>query len=176
MKPPRPAPFSFRVLYHRVATGAVFIATTGMFFMLPGCARDPLEEAAWQASRMGTAVGDRNPGDNSRGLEAGSKIVERYYWVAKYQATLEQRQVAEATAKKIVRKMAKKTGGRKAPRYIAVKTRSDSRAKTTTSVMLFDTVSEEIVGNDVYDLSSAPSTGTTVKFEVSSAVYVGTEG
>jgi len=51
-----------------------------------GCSRDPLEEAAWQASRVGTAAGEGRRGADTVGLETGARVVERFYYVAKYQA------------------------------------------------------------------------------------------
>ena len=39
--------------------------------------------------------------------------------------------------------------------------------------MIWDTQSEQIVGNNVYDVESAPPVGQTAKFETFSAEYVG---
>lgn len=39
--------------------------------------------------------------------------------------------------------------------------------------MLFDTQTEEIVGNNVYDLNGPPPPGTAVKFETYTAEFVG---
>jgi hypothetical protein len=39
--------------------------------------------------------------------------------------------------------------------------------------MIWDTQSQEVVGNDVYDLKSVPPVGSTAKFETYSAEYVG---
>ena len=40
--------------------------------------------------------------------------------------------------------------------------------------MIFDTQSNEIVGNNVYDLKAAPQVGQTGKFDTYTAEYVGT--
>ena len=60
-------------------------------------------------------------------------------------------------------------------RYIAVDTEKDNRtapnAKKT--VMIWDTQSQEVVGNNVYDVKSPPAVGTTAKFDTYSAEYVG---
>ena len=143
--------------------------------LFTGCgSRDPLEEAAWQASRVGTAAGEGRGGRDTVGLDTGAQITERFYYVAKYQASQTQRQVAESVARRVAPKAAAKARAKSkpAPRYIAVRTRSDARAKTKTSVMVWDTRTEEIVGNDVYDLNDTPPSGAQVKFETYSAQFV----
>ena len=60
--------------------------------LVVGCARDPLDEAAWEASRHGTAVTVSGRGTATAPLAAATKVMGRYYWIAKYQATIEQRQ------------------------------------------------------------------------------------
>ncbi len=157
--------------------------------LLFGCARDPLDEAAWQASRVGTAYGDHPDRVQISGIEAGSRIAERYYFVKKYEATLEQRRVAEAAGRQAearvrpgpARRVQPPQGGRvgnlppRATRFLAVRTHSDARAKTLVSVMIWDTQTQEIVGNSVYDINSPPPPGSSVKFETFSAEYVGGE-
>ena len=39
--------------------------------------------------------------------------------------------------------------------------------------MIFDTQSEALVGNYVYDVTNPPQVGSTAKFETYSAEYVG---
>jgi hypothetical protein len=70
------------------------------------------------------------------------------------------------------------TKQRKRPRYIAVDTVKDERAapQAARSVMIFDTQTQEIVGNDVYDVRSTPPVGGTARFETFTAEYVGTGG
>ena len=145
--------------------------------LLGGCASDGIDEAAMQASMVGTAYAQGRHGRDTVGLDAGSRVVEHFYYVAKYQASLEQRRQAEATARPLAARLvadARKSGHGSAPKYIAVRTRSDSRAKTRTSIVVWDTQSSEIVGNNVYDLNDTPPLGTVVKFETYSAQYVGT--
>ena len=60
------------------------------------------------------------------------------------------------------------------PRYIAVKTVKEENSKGKDQVMIFDTQSNEIVGNNVYDLKAAPQVGQTSKFDTYTAEYVGT--
>jgi hypothetical protein len=100
--------------------------------------------------------------------------------VAKHRATERQRQIAEQRARVYVGRVAKtsSTTKKKKPRYIAVDTVKDERTspKAKKSVMIYDTQSEEFVGNNVYDVQSTPRVGTTAKFDTYSAEYVGTGG
>jgi hypothetical protein len=61
------------------------------------------------------------------------------------------------------------------PRYIAVDTPKDKRSApgTKKDVMIWDTQSEALVGNNVYDVANPPAIGTTAKFDTYSAQYVG---
>ncbi len=61
------------------------------------------------------------------------------------------------------------------PRYIAVDTSKDERTvpQAEKSVVIFDTETQEIVGNNVYDVKSTPPVGGTAKFETYTAEYVG---
>ena len=63
----------------------------------------------------------------------------------------------------------------KLPRYVAVDTVKDKRSApgTKKAVMIWDTQSEELVGNSVYDVQNVPAIGSTAKFENYSAQYVG---
>ena len=58
--------------------------------------------------------------------------------------------------------------------YIAVKTQSESFNKGQSAVMIYDTQSNQIVGNNVYDLKTTPTVGQTSKFDTYTAEYVGT--
>ncbi|MGB8464595.1 MAG: hypothetical protein WCE49_06600, partial [Terrimicrobiaceae bacterium] len=62
----------------------------------------------------------------------------------------------------------------KETRYIAVKTEAESFNKGKSAVMIYDTQSNQIVGNNVYDLKSTPKVGQTSKFDTYTAEYVGT--
>ncbi len=109
------------------------------------------------------------------------------YVIAKHQATERQRKIAEQRARIYLAKQqeaekkaaqqqtasAKKTKSKKQPRYIAVATVKEETNKGKEQVMIFDTQSNEIVGNNVYDLKSAPQVGKTTKFDTYSAEYVG---
>lgn len=106
------------------------------------------------------------------------------YVVAKHQASERQRKIAEQRARLYMakqeeeRKKAAQTASasskKKKSRYIAVKTVKESNSQGKEQVMIFDTQSNEVVGNDVYDLKSAPKVGQTSKFDTYTAEYVGT--
>jgi hypothetical protein len=65
---------------------------------------------------------------------------------------------------------------KKLPRYIAVDTVMDKRSSpgTKKDVMVWDTQSEALVGNYVYDVDNVPAVGAGAKFDTYSAQYVGT--
>ena len=141
--------------------------------LLSGCASPPdnLERAALNASREGSLANYYNAGRGNAGIEAAGRVTARYYWVAKYAATPVQREIAVERGRAVVKKMAKRNVKPKS-RYIAVTTKRDSRAKTSTNVMIFDTQSESIIGNSVYDLNERPPEGQPVRFETYSASFV----
>jgi hypothetical protein len=57
-------------------------------------------------------------------------------------------------------------------RYIAVQTVRESDSKGA-PVMLYDTQTQQIVGNNVYDVKQAPKAGTVSKYDTYTAEYVG---
>ena len=61
------------------------------------------------------------------------------------------------------------------PRIIAIATEKDDHTdkKAARAVMLFDTHSEQIIGNKVYDIESEPKPGEDVRFETQSTSYIG---
>ena len=67
---------------------------------------------------------------------------------------------------------------KKKVRYIAVDTEKNDQTspKAKKAVMVWDTQSESLVGNSVYDVQSTPSVGSTAKFDTYSAEYVGSGG
>ena len=144
--------------------------------LLAGCAgplppADNLERTALEASREGWIANYHSAGRGTAGIDAAGRVTARYYWVAKYAATPVQREVATKRAREVVKKMATRHEKPKS-RYIAVTTKRDSRAKTSTNVMIFDTQSESIIGNSVYDLNERPPEGQPVRFETYSASFV----
>ena len=141
---------------------------------LAGCAgptppADNLDRAALEASRDGSLANYYHGG--RAGIDAAGRVTARYYWVAKYAATPVQREAAVERGRAAVKKMAKRNVKPKS-RYIAVTTKRDSRAKTATNVMIFDTQSESVIGNTVYDLNERPPGGQPIRFETYSASFV----
>jgi hypothetical protein len=100
------------------------------------------------------------------------------YVIAKHQATERQHQIAEERAQRAYAQMSaerkSKMKARKT-RYIAVDTEKNEQtsAEAKKSVMIWDTQSQEVVGNNVYDVKSPPPVGSTAKFDTYSAEYVG---
>lgn len=105
------------------------------------------------------------------------------YVVAKHQASERQRKIAEQRARLYLAEQkekeakaaqtASKAKAKKKSRYIAVKTVKESNNQGQEQVMIFDTQSNQVVGNNVYDLKSAPKVGQTSKFDTYTAEYVG---
>jgi hypothetical protein len=62
----------------------------------------------------------------------------------------------------------------KKSRYIAVDTVREKDSVGAKSVMIYDTQTQQVVGNNVYDVKKAPKQGTVSKFDTYSAEYVGT--
>ena len=102
------------------------------------------------------------------------------YIISKQQATERQRKIAEQRARLYMarrqQQLASQPVAKKAKpaRFIAVQTEKTEKSQGKASVMVFDTQTNEVVGNNVYDLKSAPQVGQTAKFDTYSAQYVGT--
>ena len=95
--------------------------------------------------------------------------------VAVREATERQRQVAQEQghfAQQLIEEH--RTRGVKKSRYIAVATVREPDSKGAKSVMVFDTQTDQVVGNHVLDVKTEPKTGQVGKFEAYSAEYVGT--
>jgi len=105
------------------------------------------------------------------------------YIIAKQQASERQRKIAEQRARLYMAEQKAKeqkaqtaaaSSKKKKARYIAVKTVKEDNSKGQSQVMIFDTQSNQVVGNNVYDLKSSPKVGQTSKFDTYTAEYVGT--
>ena len=136
------------------------------------------------------ALFDTSPEAEGTGI-MGAGVVRAIVIIAKYQATERQRRIADQRARasyaKLVRQRvpesrqtaagpttkARAKTRKKLPRYIAVDTEPDARSKTGKSIMLWDTQSEEVVGNNVYDVETTPRPLETARFQTYSAEYVG---
>lgn len=124
------------------------------------------------AGAIGRAAGLSTSESVAVGLAAGALVGATTYIIAKHQASERQRRLAEqrAYAAYQKRKVAIK---KKKVRYIAVDTVKESNNKGAKAVMIYDTQTEKVVGNNVYDVKTAPAVGSTAKFETYSAEYVG---
>src|SRR5205823_1086312 len=117
------------------------------------------------------------------GSSVGTMTAATTFIIAKHQATQRQREVAIAHARAAQQKLVKRqaagaTAGapkKKLPRYIAVETvrEKSTSPKAKKAVMLWDTQAQDIVGNNVYDISNPPPVGATTRFETYAAEYVG---
>jgi len=129
------------------------------------------------ARGLGASSGD----SAAIGLATGAIVAATVYIIAKHQATERQRRIAEERARVAAARMeaqrrravASKAPVKKKSRYIAVDTVKDEKSTGAKSVMIFDTQSQEIVGNNVYDVKTAPPKGSVAKFSTYSAEYVG---
>ena len=145
----------------------------------------PLENAGVFGAASGAAAGGiarasgASVGESvAIGAATGAVVAAAAYVISKHQATERQHRIAEERARQAYAEMsAKKKAEMKArkTRYIAVDTeKSDQTAAgAKKSVMIWDTQSEEVVGNNVYDIKSPPPVGSTAKFDTYSAEYVG---
>ncbi len=112
------------------------------------------------------------------GAATGAVVAAVTYIIAKHQATERQHRIAEERAQRAYAEMsAKRKAEMKArkTRYIAVDTEKNEKTApgAKKSVMIWDTQSEQVVGNNVYDVKSPPPVGSTAKFDTYSAEYVG---
>ena len=115
------------------------------------------------------------------GAATGAVVGITTYIIAKRQASERQRRIAEQRARVYYGRLSpeKKVAlKKKKVRYIAVDTEKDERTspKAKKNVMIWDTQSESVVGNNVYDVQNTPSVGSTAKFDTYSAEYVGAGG
>jgi hypothetical protein len=157
--------------------------------------------AAVLAGSIARAAGMSTAESFAVGAAAGAVVAATAYVIAKHQATERQRKIAEERAHAAYARIAahhraqqqqqqhavaqKRTtsGGtssqvgqaKPVPRYIAVDTEKSEHTATQAkkSVMIWDTETHEIVGNNVYDVSKTPSVGSTAKFDTYTAEYVG---
>jgi hypothetical protein len=168
---------------HTLKSSALLAAVS---ILAAGCAdMTPLQNAALFGGAGGAAAGGiaRASGASTGesvaiGVATGAAIAAVTYIIAKHEATERQHRIAEARAQKAYARMsAKRKSELKArkTRYIAVDTEKDEHTapQAKKSVMIWDTQSQEVVGNNVYDVKSPPPVGATAKFDTYSAEYVG---
>jgi hypothetical protein len=109
------------------------------------------------------------------------------YIVSKQQATKRQEQIAlenaraaEARLLAQQKKSSSQSGSsytakkKSTPKYIAVDTvASEKSPSKSKQVMIYDTESKQIVGNSVYNLGRQPQPGSSAKYDMMTAQYVG---
>jgi pyruvoyl-dependent arginine decarboxylase (PvlArgDC) len=170
-----------------VLKGASLVAAASL--LTAGCSNlTPSQNAAMfgaaggaLAGGIGSAAGMNTGQAIATGLAAGAAVATVTYVIAKHQATERQRQIAEERARRAYAQMSTERKSElkaRKTRYIAVDTERDehSSPQAKKSVMIWDTQSQEVVGNDVYDLKSSPAVGSTAQFDTYSAEYVGSGG
>jgi outer membrane lipoprotein-sorting protein len=100
------------------------------------------------------------------------------YFIARYEATEHQRQVAEMRGRQSYARMPegrKVAMKKKKVRYIAVDTEKGQKTspKAKKTVMIYDTQTQKMASNTAYDVEKAPAVGSTAKIDNYSAEYVG---
>ncbi|MDB6171164.1 MAG: hypothetical protein JWL59_475 [Chthoniobacteraceae bacterium] len=158
---------------------AIALAVAGCENLTPGENAGVFGAAGgFAASRIAQAAGLSSAESLATGVAVGAVVAATVYVIAKHQATERQRRVAEQRAQVFYGRLSqekKVTLKKKRVRYIAVDTEKNEKTspKAKKSVMIWDTQSQQVVGNNVYDVESTPQVGTTAKFETYSAQYVG---
>ena len=126
------------------------------------------------ASSVASATGLGWAGSTAIGYGVQGATLVTVEVLKKYEASEQQKAIAQARAEAYMEGLnAAQKQEVKKKRYIAVNTKKDSRIQGEKAVMVFDTKSEKIVGNSVYDVEDAPPTGSTAKFDTVTATYVG---
>src|SRR6267378_1626888 len=128
------------------------------------------------AAILGTGCSELTPGENA--AAAGALIGTVTYIIAKREATERQRRLAEERARRAYAQMSAERKAKlkaKKVRYIAVDTEKDERSAPAAkkTVMVYDTETEAVATNNVYDVKTPPPVGSTAKFDTYSAEYVG---
>ena len=121
------------------------------------------------------AAGASNSQAVAIGLATAAVVGATAYIIAKHQATERQRRIAEERARLAYQNAPppRKAQYRKS-RYLAVDTVREKESSGAKSVMIYDTQTDQVVGNDVYDVKKSPKEGTISKYDTYSAEYVGT--
>ena len=142
--------------------------TTGVITgVLAGTAAGGIAKAAGASNAQAVAIG----------LGTGAAAGAIAYVIAKHEATERQRRIAEERARLAYERMsAERRAQVKNRRYIAVPTVREQNSTGAQSVMVYDTQTEQVVGNNVYDVKSEPKDGQVSKFDTYSAEYIGTGG
>ncbi len=109
-------------------------------------------------------------------FESNTRPAEVAYYLQKYGAVPAQYAQAAEAGRRFVGTRSSIAASRHAkpsPKYIAVQVQKVSHSRGPAQVMLFDTKTQQVVGNDVYDLKSTPKKFEPLMFDTYSAEYVG---
>jgi hypothetical protein len=115
------------------------------------------------------------PGQEGTGVFL-SRLPEVVRILATYPASDQQRELADQRARAALAELKTRADTQpnlELPAVIAVDTEPAPRARGSRSVMLWNTQTEEIVGNDVYDVEAPPRVGDVAMWNQVSARYVG---
>jgi hypothetical protein len=140
-------------------------ATGALSGILAGAAAGGIAKAVGASDAQAVAIG----------LAAGAAVGVAAYVIAKHAATERQRRIAEERARLAYQDASAERQARlRKRRYIAVDTVRESNSSGAKSVMIYDTQTQQVVGNNVYDVKQSPKQGTVTKFDTINAEYVGT--
>lgn len=115
------------------------------------------------------------PGQEGTGVFL-SRLPETIRILATYEASESQAEEARTRARRIFAQIENDIamGRRKeAPRFLAVQTLSDERTQGKAAMALWDTHTEEIVGNNIYDVEELPLVDQLAMWDGYTALYAG---
>lgn len=120
-----------------------------------------------RAAQVGTAQQIISPSTQA-------SVIASAFIIAKYHATEIQREIAKQRARNAYERMPQKKKSLAQTKKIAlaVPTKKDKRFKGT-PVMLWDTHTQDVIGDTVYDVGVKPEPGATMTFETHVAEYIG---
>jgi hypothetical protein len=117
-------------------------------------------------------------GGGSTSAVTAAVVAATIYFIARYEATEHQRQIAEQRGRQSYARMSpqrKANMKAKKVRYIAVDTEKGQKTspKAKKTVMIYDTETQKVATNVAYDVQKSPAVGSTAKIDSYSAEYVG---
>jgi len=162
------------------AVAAVALGTSGCENLTPGENAAVFGGLAGAATAIPLGVSGVSPAVTIPvSIGAAAVVAGGAYIIAKHQASERQRKIAEQRARLYLAKQKEREKAavastkKKSPRYIAVRTQKESQNTGKDAVMVYDTKTNGLVGNQVWDLKQSPKVGSVQKFDTYSAEYVG---